>query len=95
MSRGYVTNAINCYMKQYGVPVEEAMRELKKIVADADKTINEEFLTTVDVGRGVLKAFMNLARMVSVAYNVEEGFTHPEGKIKEYMTSLFVDQIRL
>ncbi|KAF8115055.1 hypothetical protein N665_0030s0098 [Sinapis alba] len=95
MSRGYVTNAISCYMKQYGVPLEEAIGELNKIVAAADKTLNEEFLTTVDVGRGVLKAAMDFGRMIAVTYNVDEGFTHPEGKIKEYMTSMLLDQIRL
>ncbi|CAG7897999.1 unnamed protein product [Brassica rapa] len=73
MSRGYVTNAINCYMKQYGVPLEEAIRELNKIVADADKTLNEEFLTTVAVGRGVLKAAMDFGRMIATTYNVDEG----------------------
>ncbi|CAF2236488.1 unnamed protein product [Brassica rapa] len=95
MSRGNVTNAVTCYMKQYGVPVEEAIRELNKIVADADKTINEELLTTVDVERFVLKVAIDFARMITVTYNVDEGFTHPEGKIKDYMTSLFLDQIRL
>ncbi|KAG2291461.1 hypothetical protein Bca52824_038130 [Brassica carinata] len=64
MSRGYVTNAINCYMKQYGFPLKEAIRELNKIVADADKTLNEEFLKTVAVGRGVLKAAMHYKKSI-------------------------------
>ncbi|CAH8326921.1 unnamed protein product [Eruca vesicaria subsp. sativa] len=72
-----------------------AIRELTKIVSEADKTINEEFLTTVDVGPRVLKATIDFARMITVTYNVDEGFTHPEGKSKEYMTSLFLNQIRL
>lgn len=80
MSRGNVTNAVTCYMKQYGVPVEEAIRELNKIVADADKTINEELLTTVDVERFVLKVAIDFARMITVTYNVDEGFTHPDRK---------------
>ncbi|KAG7621164.1 Terpenoid cyclases/protein prenyltransferase alpha-alpha toroid [Arabidopsis suecica] len=95
MSRGYVTNAVNCYMKQYGVTKEEAFRELRKMVADANKTLNEEFLTTTGVPHFLLKATIDLARMMTVAYNVNEGFTNPQGKIKEYMTSMFVDQIHI
>ncbi|XP_010449212.1 PREDICTED: putative terpenoid synthase 7 [Camelina sativa] len=95
MSRGYVTNAVNCYMKQYAVTKEEAFRELHKMVANANKTLNEEFLTTTGVSHCLLKATIDLARMMTVAYNVNEGFTNPQGKIKEYMTSMFVDQIRI
>lgn len=95
MSRGYVTNAVNCYMKQYGVTKQEAVRELHIMVEDADKTINEELLTTIGVSRLVLKAAMSIAQMIAIYYNGYEGFTHPEGKTKEYMTSILVHQFRL
>ncbi|KAG7658582.1 Isoprenoid synthase domain superfamily [Arabidopsis suecica] len=95
MSRGYVTNAVNCYMKQYGVTKQEAFGELNKIIVEADKILNEEFLTTVGVRHCVLKATFDLARMIFITYNGYEGFTYPQGKIKEYMTSLFVDRIGL
>ncbi|WZY85229.1 hypothetical protein YC2023_031613 [Brassica napus] len=95
ISRGYVTNAVSCYMKQYGVSQNEAFRELNKMVGEADKIINEEFLTKTGVRHCVLKAVIDLARMIHVCYNGYEGYTDPQGKIKEYMTSMFVDQIRL
>ncbi|KFK23796.1 hypothetical protein AALP_AAs42715U000100 [Arabis alpina] len=95
MSRGFVTNAVNCYMKQYGVTKQEALRELHIMVADADKTINEELLTTTGVSRLVLKAAMGNAQIIAILYNGYEGFTNPEGKTKEYMTSILVDQICL
>ncbi|WZZ09229.1 hypothetical protein YC2023_095150 [Brassica napus] len=95
MSRGLITNAVNCYMKQYGVTKQDALRELHKMVADTDNIINEELLTTTCVSRLVLKTFTGLAQSITVCYNGYEGFTFPEGKIKEYMTSVFVDQIRL
>ncbi|KAL0799335.1 hypothetical protein Bca101_054510 [Brassica carinata] len=95
MSRGQITNAVNCYMKQYGVTKQNALRELHKMVADIDIIINEELLTTTGVSRLVLKTVMGLAQSITVCYNGYEGFTRPEGKIKEYMTSLFVDLIRL
>ncbi|CAN7031769.1 hypothetical protein BRARA_H01002 [Brassica rapa] len=95
MSRGQITNAVNCYMKQYGVTKQDALRELHKMVADTDNIINEELLTTTGVSCLVLKTVMGLAQSITVCYNGYEGYTRPEGKMKEYMTSLFVDQIRL
>ncbi|CDY54565.1 BnaA08g30440D [Brassica napus] len=92
MSRGYVTNAINCYMKQYGVPLEEAIRELNKIVADADKTLNEEFLTTVAVGRGVLKAAMDFGRMIATTYNVDEGSKEKSRRVHKKKKKKILDK---
>ncbi|XP_048633180.1 putative terpenoid synthase 7 isoform X3 [Brassica napus] len=69
ISRGYVTNAVSCYMKQYGVSENEAFRELNKMVGEAEKIINEEFLTKTGVRHCVLKAVIDLARMIHVCYN--------------------------
>ncbi|EOA22803.1 hypothetical protein CARUB_v10003521mg [Capsella rubella] len=99
MSRGYVTNGIKCYMKQYGVTEEEAIRELRKIISDMDKTMKEEFLNTKNVKPfRVLKSVIDCARMSNVTYNVAvgEGLTHPEGKISSYyMPSLFLNRFSL
>ncbi|WZZ46592.1 hypothetical protein YC2023_042851 [Brassica napus] len=92
---GQLTNAVNCYMKQDGVTKQDALRELHKMVADTDNIINEELLTTAGVSSLVLKTVMGLAQSITVCYNGCEGYTRPEGKIKEYMTSMYVDQIRL
>ncbi|KAH0901711.1 hypothetical protein HID58_041214 [Brassica napus] len=95
MSRGYVPNGINCYMKQYGVTKAEAYKELHKMRVHNDKIVNGELLTTKDVPRRVLKQAINCARMANVAYGYGEGLTHPEGKIKDYIVSLYLDLIRL
>ncbi|EOA19016.1 hypothetical protein CARUB_v10007667mg [Capsella rubella] len=96
MSRGYVTTGINCYMKQYGVTKNEAFRALHEMRVDNDKIVNEELLMTKNVPRRVLKEAINCARMTNVAYGYGEGLTHPEGKIKEYIVSLYnIDQIPL
>lgn len=70
-------------MKQYGVTEGEALKELHKMVAYANKTINEEFLTTTGVSHCVLMENNEFSRMVTVTYNGYEGYTHPEGKTKE------------
>lgn len=95
MSRGNVTTGINCYMKQYGVTQNEAFRDLHKMCVENNKIVNEELLKTKDLPRRVLKEAINCARITNVAYSYGEGLTHPEGKIKDYIISLYLDQIRL
>ncbi|CAH8346016.1 unnamed protein product [Eruca vesicaria subsp. sativa] len=95
MNRGYVTTGVNCYMKQYGVTKAETFKELHKMRVHNDKIVNEELLTTKDVPRRVLKQALNCARMANVAYGYGEGLTHPEGKIKDYIVSLYLDLISL
>ena len=73
----------------------EAYKELHKMRVHNDKIVNGELLTTKDVPRRVLKQAINCARMTNVAYGYGEGLTHPEGKIKEYIISLYVELIRL
>ncbi|KFK28708.1 hypothetical protein AALP_AA7G036700 [Arabis alpina] len=91
MSRGYVTTGMNCYMKHYGVTQNEAFKALHKMRVENDKIVNEELLKTKNVPRRVLKEAINCARMMNVAYNYGEGFTHPEGKTKDFIISLFLD----
>ncbi|CAH2080040.1 unnamed protein product [Thlaspi arvense] len=97
MSRGYKANAINYYMSLYGVTEEEAFVELKKMVRDLDKQINEEILLeTKTVPRETLKRATGFGKMVVYSYrNGDENFTFPEGTFKDHITSLFVDLIRL
>ncbi|CAH8364086.1 unnamed protein product [Eruca vesicaria subsp. sativa] len=91
MSRGYVTNSINCYKKQYGVTEEEAIRKLHEIVADAHKMINEELLKPINVPRKVLNAMATCGRMVFVSYETDDQYTRPGGKFKNDITSMYLD----
>ncbi|CAE5959667.1 unnamed protein product [Arabidopsis arenosa] len=91
MRRGYVTNSINCYKKQYGVTEEEAFRKLHQIVADGDKMMNEEFLKPINVPHQVLKAVLDTLRAVNICYDNEYGFTRLNGNLKNYITSMYVD----
>lgn len=93
MSRGYVTNSINCCMKQYGVTEEEAFRKLRQMVEDGDKIMNGEFLKPINVPHQVLKVVLDTLRAVNVAYDKEDGFTHPAKHLKNLITSMYVDLI--
>jgi len=91
MRRGYVTNSINCYKKQYGVTEEEAFRKLHQMVADGDKMMNEEFLKPINVPHQVLKAVLDTLRAINICYDNEDGFTRLNGNLKNYITSMYVD----
>ncbi|XP_048596597.1 terpenoid synthase 28-like isoform X1 [Brassica napus] len=91
MNRGYLTGSVNCYKKQYGVTEEEAFRKLHQLIAEYDKMMNEEILKPINVPRQVLKVVMiDTLRAVNVAYNKQDGFTRPDGHLKN-ITSMLVD----
>ncbi|KAF8116643.1 hypothetical protein N665_0015s0020 [Sinapis alba] len=91
MNRGYVTNSINCYKKQYGVTEEEAFNKLRQINADANKMLNGELLKPINVPREVLKAMFNCGRMTNVCYEIDDEFTRPGEKIKSHITYMYLD----
>ncbi|CAH8385997.1 unnamed protein product [Eruca vesicaria subsp. sativa] len=96
MSRGYKANSINYYMKQYGVTEEEAFSELKKMVRDLDKIVNEEFLKeATTLPREILKRVVDIGRIVAFSYRCGEEYTNSDGRFKEHITSLFVNLIPL
>ncbi|XP_010501939.1 PREDICTED: terpenoid synthase 30 [Camelina sativa] len=90
MSRGEVANGVNCYMKQHGVTKDVAVEELSKMARDSYKIVMEEFFTTIDMPRPVVKRCFNIARMVNVFYKDTDEFTNPDGNIKDLITSLFI-----
>ncbi|CAH8384107.1 unnamed protein product [Eruca vesicaria subsp. sativa] len=95
-----------CFMCLGKMATKEAYKWLKsrprlvKSVCVRGRLMNDitglkELLTTTGVSCLVLKTIMGLAQSISVFYNGYEGFTFPEGKIKEYMNSMFVNQSSL
>ncbi|KAG2302235.1 hypothetical protein Bca52824_030886 [Brassica carinata] len=91
MSRGYLTCSVNCYMKQYGVTEEEAFRKLRQLVAEGDKMMNEEILKPINVPRQVLKVVIDTLRALNVGYDKDDGFTRPDGHLKNHIMSMYVD----
>lgn len=91
MSRGYVTNSINCYKKQYGVTEKEAFEKLHQIIANANKMINEELLKPANMPRQIIKEMLNYQRITNVSYEIGDEFTRPGGKLKSHVTSMYLD----
>ncbi|KAA8526909.1 hypothetical protein F0562_008862 [Nyssa sinensis] len=89
--RGHAASAVECYMKQYGGSEEEIAAELGKQVCDAWKDINEECLSPTAVPMPLLTRVLNLARVSDVVYKDGDGYT--DGRLKDFVTSLFIDAV--
>ncbi|XP_071689632.1 10-epi-juneol synthase-like [Rutidosis leptorrhynchoides] len=87
--------SIDAYMKTFGVPENIAVLELKKIIDDQWRIINEEYLKITEVSTQLLAPIMNLARMTDVVYRYNDRFTFPENTIEEYINLLFIAPISM
>lgn len=90
--RGQTTTGIECYMNEYGVTEEEAMKEFNTIAENAWKDINEEFVKENVVSKEIIHRVVNLARLIDVVYkHNQDGYTHPEKVLKPHINGLLVD----
>ncbi|KAI3740723.1 hypothetical protein L2E82_31194 [Cichorium intybus] len=85
--------SVHTYMKSFEVAENVAIYELKKMIENAWKDINEACLKPAEVSMEVLAPILNLARMTDMIYRYNDRFTFPEKTIVEYVTLLFIDYI--
>ncbi|KAD5317386.1 hypothetical protein R6Q59_032719 [Mikania micrantha] len=88
--RGQSATGVDAYIKTYAVSEKDAIDELKKMIENAWKDINEGCLKPREVSMDLLAPILNLARMIDVVYRYDDGFTFPGKTLKEYITLLFV-----
>ncbi|TYJ11432.1 hypothetical protein E1A91_A11G275800v1 [Gossypium mustelinum] len=91
--RGHVFSAVECYMKQYGVSMQEAYDELNKQISDAWKDINEEFLKPTAAPTSALIRVLNLAKVIDLLYKGEDAYTQVGDSAKTSITALLIDSI--
>ncbi|GFZ04841.1 terpene synthase-like sequence-1,8-cineole [Actinidia rufa] len=91
--RGHVASAIECYRKQHGTTEEEAAIELYKQVTNAWKDMTAECLCPTNVPMPLLARVLNLARVIYVLYQDEDGYTHSGTKVKNFVTSVLIDAV--
>ncbi|XP_071715372.1 germacrene A synthase 1-like [Rutidosis leptorrhynchoides] len=87
--RDETATGVDSYMKTFEVPENIAIYEVKNIVENAWKDINEGCLKPREVPMDVLAPIVNLAKMIDVAYKYNDGFTFPEITFKDFITLLF------
>lgn len=78
-------------MKTFGVPENVAVQELKKMIENDWKDINEGCLKPTEVSMELLAPILNFARMNDMVYRYSDTFTFPETTIVEYVNLLFID----
>ena len=80
-------------MAEHGGTEEEAINEFCKQVTDAWKDINKECLYPTTVPMPILTRILNLTRVIDVLYKDEDGYTHAEIVLKDFVTSMLIDPV--
>jgi (-)-germacrene D synthase len=91
--RGQSATGVDAYIKTYAVSEKKAIDELKIMIDNAWKDINEGCLKPRQVSMDLLAPILNLARMIDVVYRYDDGFTFPGSTLKEYINLLFVGSL--
>nr|XP_027083589.1 viridiflorene synthase-like [Coffea arabica]XP_027102276.1 viridiflorene synthase-like [Coffea arabica] len=85
--------AIECYMKDYNVSEEEAMKKFEEMCEDTWKIMNEERSRLTTIPREILKVILNLARVCEVVYKHRgDGFTD-QRRIEAHIKAMITDSI--
>ncbi|KAL5802601.1 hypothetical protein ACOSQ4_030906 [Xanthoceras sorbifolium] len=91
--RGHVASSVECYMKQHGATEEEACNELRKLVTNAWKDMNEECLLPTAVPMPLLMRVLNLARVIDVMYKDHDCYRHASAIMKDHVSSLLINPV--
>ncbi|XP_061353567.1 (-)-germacrene D synthase-like isoform X3 [Gastrolobium bilobum] len=91
--RGHVASALECYMKQHGVTIQDAIDELYRQVTSAWKDINEELLDPAEMPKPLLMVVLNLSRVIDVFYKEGDGYTHSKGSTKNQIADILLNPL--
>ncbi|KAK9155950.1 hypothetical protein Sjap_003430 [Stephania japonica] len=91
--RGDVASAVECYMKEYGASEQEACDEIKKMIEEAWKDVNEEcFMTRQSrvLPWPLPLRIVSLSRTPNLIYKYDEDtYSHSTRRLKENVTLLY------
>ncbi|KAF4360931.1 hypothetical protein G4B88_000562, partial [Cannabis sativa] len=94
--RNHIPSTVDCYMKQYGVSEEEAIKELNKRVDTHWKEINEDFIRPTVVPFPILVRVLNFTKTVDLLYKEgDDQYTNVGKVLKESIAALLIDSIPL
>ncbi|KAE8674427.1 Detected protein of unknown function [Hibiscus syriacus] len=91
--REHPPSAVECYMKQYGAPVQAAYDELNKQIKSAWMDMTEGFLKPTEVPTSALDRILNLSRGLDLFYQNDDGYTFVCDSVKDGITSLLIEPI--
>nr|CAD1825999.1 unnamed protein product [Ananas comosus var. bracteatus] len=90
--RKNVATAITCYMEEHNASLEETSERLLKMVEDAWKDINHEYLNLTWLPTSLLMPYFNLTRMMEILYRKCDKYTNAH-LLKEYIVLVLVEPI--
>ncbi|KAF4357558.1 hypothetical protein G4B88_026937 [Cannabis sativa] len=94
--RNHIPSTVDCYMKQYGVSEEEAIKELNKKVVTHWKEINEDFIRPTVVPFPILVRVLNFTKVIDLFYKEgDDQYTRVGKALKESIDALLIDSIPL
>ncbi|CAK7337850.1 unnamed protein product [Dovyalis caffra] len=86
--RVHCASGVQCYMKHYGVSGNEATKDLRKMIANAWKDINEDCMRPTAVSMFIQQVYLNLIRTTNLIYEHDDSYTNMLS-LKPYVVSLF------
>ncbi|KAM6581692.1 hypothetical protein CsatA_005466 [Cannabis sativa] len=91
--RNHIPSTVECYIKQYEVSEEEAVKELEKRVANCWKEINEDFIRPTAVPSPILFRVLNFTKTADFIYREGDHYTHVGNMFKDSIAALLIDSI--
>ncbi|XP_049346022.1 sesquiterpene synthase 15b-like [Solanum verrucosum] len=95
IERGDVASGIDCYMNDYDATKEEAYMEIRKIIENNWKDLNQRCLKSTTVSRVLLMPLLNLARVSEFFYKDEDAYTFSKNNLKDVISMVLVDPIKV
>ncbi|KAL9275713.1 Valerianol synthase TPS1G-like protein [Drosera capensis] len=92
-ARGHVASGVECYMKEFGMSRGEVVEIFERMISDAWKDVNEEFLRPTPVSGHLLTRPLNLGRVVEALYKHLDGYTYSAQVIKDDIIAAYADPI--
>ncbi|GJN06848.1 hypothetical protein PR202_ga24617 [Eleusine coracana subsp. coracana] len=88
--RSKCATALDCYVREHGVTVQQAKQVLTNLVEEHWRIINQEFLSNDRVPAPLLMRVLNFVRMMETAYKHVDGYTHSE-EIADYIQKILIE----
>ncbi|CAK7350506.1 unnamed protein product [Dovyalis caffra] len=93
--RGDCASSVECYMKQYDVSKKEAIEAIQKIVANGWKDVNKDCIRPTTIPMLLLQQYLNLIRVTDVMYRGDDDAYTIPSSLKDYCTSLYLEQVAM
>lgn len=95
-NRDHVASAVECYMKQYGVSEEKAVKELHMEVEGAWKDLNKEMLRPTKLPRPLMIRILNLSRVIEVFYSLgEDDYSIVSKNMQDKIQDVLLDHVQV